>query len=756
MADANFGLALDKRNVPVEINGKKEIVSLLDPRWKENVQFVSYQAPPIGEEVAMEEWKDRLKFIEDDLHWLLQQPHDKFWCQIIYDSTLQNLLDTYLRFSPRSYDVVYQLADDVQTLHNEVHRLVFMTCLRMATYKESKEHHLTPHVFGEILYENFIFDIPKIFDLCVLYGEGNSQLLSKMVDNIFTQQPKYNEDLHCAIPTIVQVFHDIADKCGVNIDKEHSMSPQKLSSPGRDSLSLNTLSISDFQDIILYLADIALTLAIFMEIHPQSCEIFQQEHFILSLAEFYDAVFPEISNALKTRDCDNVSHMKLLKRKLKQASTSFMKVVNTIVNHCYLQPILDQSNRVTECIEGFIETFSSILADRRFLADLDGCFQVQMYLDIIMQTSNVDETRIQYIQEAVQSAFATYGKRRKPTGGVYRGGRTSPDGSPEPLVAAGGASQTSGAPVMEKYTQEDFAAAYNEEYEGACSEPRKVGVELDSLISSVKDLLPDLGEGFIELCFEEMGYSVEKVINAVLEDKLPPSLQSLDRMMPRTVPEDTVLTKRHNVFDNDEFDVFRRDDIDKSKVFKGKRDKFDLDNQPSDDMKRQLSERYGVTVDYEEEPGVYDDEYDDTYDTNDVGAFDADSADELTYRRPFTVPRILGGKKGMEDGSSESESEESENEKPPRDEFVQNPALLRQRAEERARWQAQRRAQGRRHGQNRPANPDGAEKKHDVKGKPKGQGQDADVLRNRRWKEQHKGGHRRQQADKKRSAFPLK
>jgi len=36
------------------------------------------------------------------------------------------------------------------------------------------------------------------------------------------------------------------------------------------------------------------------------------------------------------------------------------------------------------------------------------------------------------------------------------------------------------------------------------------------------------------------------------------------------VPEETVLTKRHNVFDNDEFDVFRRDDIDKSKIHRGK------------------------------------------------------------------------------------------------------------------------------------------------------------------------------------------
>ena len=36
---------------------------------------------------------------------------------------------------------------------------------------------------------------------------------------------------------------------------------------------------------------------------------------------------------------------------------------------------------------------------------------------------------------------------------------------------------------------------------------------------------------------------------------------------------------------------------------------------------------------YEEYENEYDDEYDDTYDANDVGAGDADSADELTARR---------------------------------------------------------------------------------------------------------------------------
>lgn len=58
-------------------------------------------------------------------------------------------------------------------------------------------------------------------------------------------------------------------------------------------------------------------------------------------------------------------------------------------------------------------------------------------------------------------------------------------------------------------------------------------MELDSLISQVKDLLPDLGEGFILACLEGYDYNVEQVINNILEDKLVPSLDKLDQTMPR-------------------------------------------------------------------------------------------------------------------------------------------------------------------------------------------------------------------------------
>ena len=46
-----------------------------------------------------------------------------------------------------------------------------------------------------------------------------------------------------------------------------------------------------------------------------------------------------------------------------------------------------------------------------------------------------DEAHYRYISEAINSAFAAHGRRKKPKGNTNTGGRTSPDGSPCPASA---------------------------------------------------------------------------------------------------------------------------------------------------------------------------------------------------------------------------------------------------------------------------------------------------------------------------------
>ena len=74
--------------------------------------------------------------------------------------------------------------------------LCVCVCVCVNVLLVPQESFLTPSVFGEIIYENFLFDIPKILDLCVLFGKGNSQLLHKMIGELRSKAPFKSHSLH--------------------------------------------------------------------------------------------------------------------------------------------------------------------------------------------------------------------------------------------------------------------------------------------------------------------------------------------------------------------------------------------------------------------------------------------------------------------------------------------------------------------------------------------------------------------------------
>lgn len=532
-------------------------------------------------------------------------------------------------------------------------RLFFFTCLRMSTHKESKESHITPSVFADIIYENFLFDIPKLMDLCVLYGSSNGPLLTKMLSNIFSQQPKYYDDLRATVPAIIGVLYGIAEKCGVNLGSM-SGSPVKLNPVQADRYPLVSMPLSEFQDIVFYISDTANTIWSFLNVSEESVgKIFMEVNsFIQKIVVFYEGTFPTIQEAFKLRHWDGVDLKKLLLKKLHQSQVTLIKTFRHILFQVCLQPLVESvadtssSNETSHLVEDYINVMSAVLNEKRFLAHLNHKFPFREDRDILVQCKyTVDETRLDFMEEAVLEATSMY--IPTPQVASEHGEQDANDEQQEePNITAEAASNV---PVPQDATEYEGA--------GACA-PKITGVQLQSLISSVKDVLPELGEGFIELCLEELDYSNERVIQAILEGKLPSSLQNIDQQMERDVSKvsseaeeiETLLDKRLNIYDNDEFDAFRKE-IDTSRVIVGKKEKAPKSMKDLDKGKevlkslKPLFDRYAsqqVESMYESANFEYEDEYDDTYDSNLVGADDADSADELTNRRPFTMPRILG------------------------------------------------------------------------------------------------------------------
>lgn len=725
--------------------GKLRTSPALHPEQKADRYFVLYKPPPKDNIPALvEEYLERATFVANDLDWLLALPHDKFWCQVIFDETLQKCLDSYLHYVPRKFDEWVAPSPEVVDMQKRLHRSVFLTFVRMSTHKESKDHFLSPSAFGEILYNNFLFDIPKILDLCVLFGKGNSPLLKKMIGNIFIQQPSYYNDLDETMPTILQVFSNILQHSGLHGDGA-SATPQKLEERGR--LTPSDMPLLELKDIVLYLCDTCTTLWAFLDIFPLACQTFQKHDFCYRLASFYEIAIPELESAMKKRRLEDSKLLGDLWQRLSHSRKKLLEIFHILLNQICLLPVLESScENIQGFIEEFLQIFSSLLQEKRFLRDYDALFPVAEDVSLLQQASSVlDETRAAYILQAVESAWE----------GVDR--RKASDAKDPP-----GAELLNGVMAIAEPVSAPSSRPENSEEEecmgaAAALSPAVCGVELDSLISQVKDLLPDLGEGFILACLEHYGYDPEQVINNILEERLAPALSQLDRSLDRQVKPDPtpLLTSRHNIFQNDEFDVFSRDSVDLSRVHKGRRKEENtrilLNDRREVAAQRQRYERYSVVV--EEvlvQPGEglsycgddYEDEYDDTYDGNQVGANDADSDDELISRRPFTIPQVLRTKVPREGQEEEEEEEEAEDEAPKPDHFVQDPAVLREKAE--ARRMAFLARKGYRHDSSTA-----------VAGSPRGHGQSRETTQERRKKESNKSTranhNRRTMADRKRS-----
>ncbi|CAO2640428.1 Activating signal cointegrator 1 complex subunit 2 [Lemmus lemmus] len=685
--------------------GKPRTSPALHPEQKADRYFVLYKPPPKDNIPALvEEYLERATFVANDLDWLLALPHDKFWCQVVFDETLQKCLDSYLRYVPRKFDEWVAPTPEVADMQKQLHRSVFLTFLRMSTHKESKDHFISPSAFGEILYNNFLFDIPKILDLCVLFGKGNSPLLQKMIGNIFIQQPSYYNDLDETIPTILQVFSNILQHCGLQGDGT-STTPQKLGEKGR--LTPSDMPLLELKDIVLYLCDTCTTLWAFLDIFPLACQTFQKHDFCYRLASFYEMAIPEMESAIKKRRLEDSKLLGDMWQRLSHSKKKLMEVFHIILNQICLLPILESSNdNIQGFIEEFLQIFSSVLQEKRFLRDYDSFFPVAEDISLLQQASSaLDETRTAYILQAVESAWEGVDRQKIKDTIEPSKAKDSNNGVTTAVKAVGE------RPSQLENSEEE------EECKGAAAAlgPTVCGVQLDSLISQVKDLLPDLGEGFILACLEYYSYDSEQVINNILEDRLTPELSQLDRSLKR---------KEENV----------RSLVNDKRAVVAQRLRYQQYSVVMEEVPVQPGE-YQVDD--------YEDEYDDTYDGNQVGANDADSDDELISRRPFTIPQVLRTKTPGEGPEEDyDEVEEAEEEAPKLDHFIQDPAVLREKAE------ARRLAFLARKGY-RPENSVA------VTGSPRGHGQSRETTQERRKKEAKKATranhNRRTMADRKRS-----
>lgn len=209
-----------------------------------------YKAPEIynedGSEIvgAREHWIEVTNYIIEDLNWLLNLPfyrydihhlynfyfvndiyiytiynyiHNcyiiifflfRFWSNIVYNTSIIDTLVSFLQEAPPFYALEnFPSKPGMLEALEKLHYNVLMVFARLATNKENSTEFMSRPFLGNLLYDNYIFTIPIIFDLCQLYGRENAKVIEKIIYSVFTLQPMYNDDLEKSVTCLIKVMY---------------------------------------------------------------------------------------------------------------------------------------------------------------------------------------------------------------------------------------------------------------------------------------------------------------------------------------------------------------------------------------------------------------------------------------------------------------------------------------------------------------------------------------------------------------------
>ena len=623
---------------------------------------------------------------------------------------------------PREHDKDPSWSAEVGRAHQDVLHRLFLVHVRLCTHKESASDFFSPEHWGAMLYEKFLLELPRILDMCVLFSSCNRAITSKMIGNVFRHQPQYNNDLVECVMTIMAAL-DAATE-------QHML--LSISQPSADTLEPLT-------DLTSYCVDISVTLASLVSILPASASVMHNTGLDVRLASYYTSVVTPLANLVTKYQAAGVMSDGEAECHVTRVSITRHNIV-TCIREIICQMCFVDNIPAAERLESFFTVMSSLMSEISFLTDYNELFSIRAEFELFEKEDIVvDSVRKAYILDMFNS---TQSSSFMASNDIQK-----PEVAPTSSLASG--------------SQHDL------EMLGACaSVPRPSAVEVSSLVTGVRDLLPHLGEGYVERVLVEFGFKVDETINALLEGNLPKHLQDLDPSLAKEIPKEPEPEPvMRSIYDGDEFDVFSRDNVDISKVHRGKKNKTTdakkLLEDKRDVMKmKDKFDRLGIVEDIEvievlkkserePQPGneyEYDDEYDDTYDDVPLGEQEPDAKDDLG--RGFVLPVALGGGKiqSRNNQADEDDDEEEDEEEKSRTKmnFVRNPEEVR---EEMARKRQEKIA--RRGGGGGGRGGGGGGQNRDVVGRARGQGQDKQVLINRARKNANKGKGQRAGADRK-------
>ncbi|XP_056634151.1 activating signal cointegrator 1 complex subunit 2 [Diorhabda sublineata] len=694
-------------------NKKSEIIPALDKRWLPKIILYKFQPYiftfPKEEDISF--LANNLLYI-DSLDYFLKCNFHQFWCTILFEPSAAVSLRSFILNPILPYQVAY-LEDEYAKVYSTVFEKFLQVYKRLIQFRASQDEYLSEEYAYEKLLEKKLINLPIVNTLALIYKDFNADFVNSITLLYFNDTTHLDfqfKEVEGSIDQTLLILEMIGGHvCGF---RENAVVVPIAVSPRPSIFNLTWV-----YSVVSYLLNTMSLLHTLLEYYKPAMELCIKKDLPFRLPFTYTSIYRELYELMSNREELEMQTM-LCERvfdEINLGRSEFIDVYHMFVSYCLDKTLecLGDDKKQEELVELYLKLMNVALEDDYFICDYNVKYNVASQNEMFESCTALDTTRTEFIvscinklprhkkliqllklkNETIEDVF----KRFKP-----------PEIEPE-VEPVAGPSET--------------------------NQKRNNEVELDVKIKEIMDMFPHFGDGFILKCLEAYDFNSSDVINAILEENLPPHLYEIPfdeiRIPPEPEPEKPVLAYRGKKPDYDDALALLND------------------KEEIKQLKPIFLEKIQYSNDY-----LYDDEYDDR-DDDDVPIKVADNPLEkelLTYNPNHD---------DVASDSSESEEELSESstqktnvrsgtqsgsgDKRNRMNFCEDPAVIRERRE----------AKFRSH--HRPPQ----QTKSNVVGKPKGQGQEKDVLKARDKKNVNKSSranHNRKsgaQWKRSRGMFPM-
>ncbi|KAL9143858.1 hypothetical protein ABFS82_14G261500 [Erythranthe guttata] len=474
-----------------------------------------------------------------ELSRLLKLHPRDFWKEVATNESLSSFLESFLKFRSRWYDFPHRgargIVAGVIVGEFELCRRVFMVLYRLSSNRDpgvKNADTLSLKDHEALLQDKKLLDLPKLLDICAIYGHENEDLTrilvcssKQIVKNAMRAQPFIHDDFPVLLSHLLSIIQTMYQRCSSSLEV-------LLSSAGNQDQGSSRLHL-DYLEVMDFINDSVVSLDSFVTSYEHAAVFFSSpvemsygnEELLTTLARLHDSLIPSLQRGFRVilgvgEDRSKKIPNDLLSdvfSSLKMMSTRIAKLGWKLLYFCYLSdeafensyslpismkmfpanvedPVV-RADIIIQTIRDLTGDNTNVLGGRTwgtFIQNIENNHQMMSRMQLLQKTGwlSMDDEQLQFLSQIMKTPPHANVKETHPTS----------------------------SPASNKVQADEDAAI------------------IESKISQIKELFPDYGRGFLVACLEAYNHDPEEVIQRILEGTLHEELQSLDISLEKTPP----------------------------------------------------------------------------------------------------------------------------------------------------------------------------------------------------------------------------